>query len=344
MIRSKFMKKERQIEEELKSRLKEQILFLSISAKSYDKGLVSEAKRLALAIRTLFHDTSKSTSLLKHLNKKETILLYDTSLEYEQDNLLPYTGLVTIDIEFSHGKSFAKFHPVLDGNQKAQKKINFKNWWNETIIDNKKGDKLTREDLILFIANQDGGAHVDTVLPKKYENLTRFNSLGIEFSNMEDSYFIDKIELANVRQISHEVLKSLRDEFAEDEFTCFFDYYFNNKEELDSIIEAVENIYEYKPRIDIQNTGNALNIDSIKIYIKTSETVKRWIDFIQSLNIEIGPMGNISRDIEMISKTNIKSINELDELLKNSETWAKKYLEEFFHNTFGHSINSGECL
>ena len=54
----------RQTEEELKSHLKEQIQFLLKSAQSYDEGFTSEAKRLAVVIRVLLHDTKKSKSLL----------------------------------------------------------------------------------------------------------------------------------------------------------------------------------------------------------------------------------------------------------------------------------------
>jgi len=53
-----------QTEEELRDQLKDQIHFLIESSNAYDSGSASEAKRLAVAIRILVHDTDISRSLL----------------------------------------------------------------------------------------------------------------------------------------------------------------------------------------------------------------------------------------------------------------------------------------
>jgi len=37
---------------------------------------------------------------------------------------------------------------------------------------------FTRKDIICFVANQDGGAHVDMKLDGKYAELRKLNSLG----------------------------------------------------------------------------------------------------------------------------------------------------------------------
>ena len=79
-----------------------------------------------------------------------------------------------------------------------------------------KGNKLTRRNLVLAVSNKDGGAHVDRRLDKDYADITRFNSLGWRFvQNGNKRHFATHPELASVRQISHEVLKSLKDEFPE---------------------------------------------------------------------------------------------------------------------------------
>ena len=59
----------RQTLDDLNSHLKEQIQFLLKSCQSYDEGFFSEAKRLAVVIRVLLHDTKDSYSLLTLLNK-----------------------------------------------------------------------------------------------------------------------------------------------------------------------------------------------------------------------------------------------------------------------------------
>src|SRR5215210_4761385 len=48
--------------------LKKQLGFLRRSCQWYDNGEVDEAIRIAVPIRTIIHDTSRSTSLLTHLN------------------------------------------------------------------------------------------------------------------------------------------------------------------------------------------------------------------------------------------------------------------------------------
>lgn len=204
-----------QTEEELKKHLKEQIQFLLRSSQSYDEGFTSEAKRLAVIIRVLLHDTQKSTSLLTLLQEKD-ISLYDTSVDYDPGNLVPTLGLIMIQV----GKDIGYIPPLDNGSPRryAKGKIPFDDWWNKIVIVDNKGNKLTRKDLILAVSNKDGGAHIDPKLDKAYADLTRFNSLGWEF-------IVDGVkkesstgpEIASIRQISHEVLKSLKDEFPD----CF---------------------------------------------------------------------------------------------------------------------------
>lgn len=70
---------------------------------------------------------------------------------------------------------------------------------------------LTRKELILSVANKDGGAHIDAVLDEKYGSLSRKNSLGWMFSKgPEQQGALRAPEKAAVRQIAHEVLKTFK--------------------------------------------------------------------------------------------------------------------------------------
>jgi hypothetical protein len=72
---------------------------------------------------------------------------------------------------------------------------------------------------------KDGGAHVDSKLDEAYYALSRSNSLGWKYiKNGVEKDFATRPELASMRQISYEVLKSLKDEFPE---------YFNQFDEQD---------------------------------------------------------------------------------------------------------------
>ena len=211
--------KYKQTKEELKSYLKEQIEFLKRSNRAYDEGCTSEAKRLAVAIRVLLHDTQNSISLLTLLKKKD-ILFYDTSLDYDPNNFPSTMGPIMMKFTITKtGQKNAEYVPPLDDGPTTRYikgKITFEKWWNKIVFVDIKGKKLTRKDLVLAVANKDGGAHVDHELDKDYANITRFHSLGFVFiQDGNKRHFATHPELAGVCQISHEVLKSLKDEFPE---------------------------------------------------------------------------------------------------------------------------------
>ena len=203
-----------QTEDELKSHLVEQVEFLKNSSKSYDNGFLSEAKRLAVVIRVFLHDTNQSISLMTLL-KKKNILFYDTALDYNPKNLMPTMGLIVIKM----GPNGGEYVPPLDDGapERYQKgKIPFEKWWNKIVFVDKSGTKLTRKELVLAVSNKDGGAHIDPKLNKAYADLTRFNSLGWKFvKNGVEQEVITPPELVSIRQIAHEVLKTLKDEFPE---------------------------------------------------------------------------------------------------------------------------------
>lgn len=84
---------------------------LALSCDAYDQGYNGEAKRLALAVRVLVHDTGNSTSLLTHLGKKD-IRFYATPTWPESGgrNLLPNNSLIAVMIR--GGKGIAPAHRV----------------------------------------------------------------------------------------------------------------------------------------------------------------------------------------------------------------------------------------
>lgn len=201
-----------QSEEEFKEHLREQIEFLQRSSISYDQGYSSEAKRLAVVIRVLLHDTSSSTSLLSLLGKKD-IAIYDTSLDYNPANLMTMSGLTMMRL----GPSGAEYVPPLDDGppmRYLKGKVPFKQWWDKVVIVDSSHLTMSRKELVLSLSNKDGGAHIDPKLNGAYAQLSRNNSLGWQFIDQEgNSTPMNGAELASIRQISHELLKSLRDEF-----------------------------------------------------------------------------------------------------------------------------------
>jgi hypothetical protein len=72
------------------------------------------------------------------------------------------------------------------------------------------GHTISRKDLITTMADQDGGAHIDRSVNKEYADLSKGDSLKrMYFKNGKHWCNMQGAELASVRQIAHEVLKTL---------------------------------------------------------------------------------------------------------------------------------------
>lgn len=98
---------------------------------------------------------------------------------------------------------------------KSKGQLFFPQWWNKIVIVDKHKHKFTRRDLILALANQDGGAHVDPKLDKEYQLLSRENSMGWIYSDESTESALMSVELASVRQIAHEIIMTFRRKYAE---------------------------------------------------------------------------------------------------------------------------------
>ncbi len=196
----------RQSLEELQQHLKDTVQALELSVRAFDEGFDGEAKRLAAAIRVLVHDTSYSKSLLDQLEQK-IIPFYDTCAPRPNHNYITYSGLTATDIT----PQSATYIALLDNlpPDHSPHWVSFDAWWNRIVFIDQKGSETSRKDLILSIANKDGGTHVDPVLDEKYANLSRHNALGWRFSNATSDVPLEGPEKAATRQIAHEVLKSL---------------------------------------------------------------------------------------------------------------------------------------
>jgi len=209
------MRVERQTDD-LILQLKEQVYFLMTSARLFDEGNEVEYKKLTVPIRTIVYDTGNMTSLLKQLGKKE-ILFLDTASAFNPTNLAPSNCLTIMKLSTSSGCEYVA--PL--GNlspARANKKIPFDQWWQKNIIckDNQ-ANTFTRSDLVLNVAQTDGGVHIDPKLKADYVALAKENSMGWTWASSRIQGGIE-MSLGNpvppsIRQIAYELLVTLRDEF-----------------------------------------------------------------------------------------------------------------------------------
>ncbi len=192
---------------ELEAHLEEQLQFLEASAASYDAGFDGEAKRLAVTLRVLLHHFRSSKALLEQLGLLASIKFFDSAPPNPVGNISTYSGLLIT----AHLKDGARYLPLLDDHQMGPGEwVPFSSWWSCTVfVDNKKR-RIDRKDLVLSVADQDGGTHVDPALDQTYASLTRFNSMGWVLRKGDTERPMGPPHLAAVRQVTHEVLKTLR--------------------------------------------------------------------------------------------------------------------------------------
>ena len=184
--------------DDLEELLQDQLEALKASSREYDNGIDWEAKRLSAGLRIILHDTASSISLLKQLQRKG-ILFLNTNPKGNFFEGRPITGFVKLG---SDGKAYPSLDSAIPGS--FHRWSTFDEWWDEIVLPDPKYNH-SRKDIVLGIANKDGGAHIDPELTEKYRLLSREGSLGVKLNGVP----LKNPHYAVVRQIAHEVLRSL---------------------------------------------------------------------------------------------------------------------------------------
>lgn len=198
---------------ELINSLNTSLNLLKTFSKNFDIGDISMALPMATQARVLLHQTSKSQSLFHQLSLDNIIKMWDSSQSsFTPANLLTSFSLLKVSI---NGKDKNEYLPLgsrnqfnknidMDGNIIPEFFFPLENWWN-MIVFSDNNIHLTRRDIIIYIANKDGGTHVD-----KYIYDTD------DFKNASILRWLDQFENApsgnplylTMRQIIEEILIS----------------------------------------------------------------------------------------------------------------------------------------
>lgn len=187
---------------ELQAHLTEQLGFLEASASSFDSGFEGEAKRLALTMRVLLHQTRQSHSLLNQLGMTNQQFV-NTADDITPGNLVADTPLVGIMGGNERYVAFRDSAPPV-----SKPLLPFEDWWNAVVVSDGSA-KFSRRELVLTSANKDGGGHVDPVLDVQYRALKE-HAVGWSYEKDGMSAILGGVETASLRQIAHEVLKTLK--------------------------------------------------------------------------------------------------------------------------------------
>lgn len=200
--------------------LREQWSFLETSARLYDQGEYHEAKRLAATVRLFCHDTAASHALLAQLGVLKRLKFIDTNSMGETTERfaeVPRDRGVRYVTVFESGLAPAGGYPTglvaPRGRATRYEPKNFKVWWNADALRDTPVSVLTRRDIVLMLANTDGGAHVDPVLEHRYDALSRNNGLGtFGYRTAEgvETVIDTNPALPIMRQMAFELMETLR--------------------------------------------------------------------------------------------------------------------------------------
>lgn len=196
----------------LQKKLEEQIELLEKLCDAYDQddGYLF-AYSMATSLRLILHDYGKKkSSLLRKIGIKKSTQYYNPALITDLASQPSVKGSACSLISYSIGKSSNKkqVYPILDGMKGEAIYSAFDDYWGHTILIDGEGNTLSRGEVIINVTNKDGGAHVQDDLPVKFKKLVKENSMKVFSGKNEEMSPIDNIELAIIRQISHEVIKS----------------------------------------------------------------------------------------------------------------------------------------
>lgn len=193
-------------QEELAKHLTEQIGFLQSSAKLYDLGNETEAKRMAVTLRVLLHDTKASSSLLGQMHLKRKMQFVSTAQKYDPTNLLSQQCL----IKFELGGNTARYVPLFE-NDDRYRLLSFPDWSGEIVFSDRKKNLYRRKQVLQLLANQDGGAHVDPEISDDLAVMKTNDLTGWTVTRPDgtESPLDNDAVYATMRQMTFEVLQSL---------------------------------------------------------------------------------------------------------------------------------------
>lgn len=184
---------------DLDAHLYEQIGALQRSVQLFDDGYHLEARRIAVILRILLH-SRKYPSLLKQMDRDEMDFV-DSAPPFDPKNLIAFHGLVSL----SFSKWEVSYTAKLDTDSPFAL-TPFAKWWKAIVFADRQDWQMSRADVVLTAADQDGGAHVDGALNADYAALRHENALGW-LTDHGIPPTGDPVYAA-IRQIAHEVLKT----------------------------------------------------------------------------------------------------------------------------------------
>ena len=185
--------------------------FLRNSMLIFDTGAWAEAKRLAVTTRMLVHNPneSKSKSLLHLLGISERVKFL--SFGCVQNTPGSFEALLTCRVEtLPNGIQVSKL-PLGEENVHHENTamLNFEDWWKEPVIKDASGRISSRKDIVLLLANREGGAHADRISSKEQATASGENFGWSAIYDGEEFPIYIAPHIPTMRTIAQEIYMSL---------------------------------------------------------------------------------------------------------------------------------------
>jgi len=148
--------------------LREQLSFLRNYCDRWDNGEWQYAKPIANSVRLLFHDKGRTVSIVTQFGARSTIRLLDF-VPWGNDE---HTVLFLDPLLF-----LGTGANLVPGPITAPRLVSVDEWWHEIVCALSAG-RFTREDIVLTVAEKDGGTHLDGRLPPDYKKLAAPGASG----------------------------------------------------------------------------------------------------------------------------------------------------------------------
>lgn len=209
------MPKVPQTRHELLEQLLENLNWLRSAATTFDAGDLSQAKLLAIYVRTLMRDgegRSRSKSLVTQLGFGPNMVMISTARHFDVRNIMGNEARLCI-VQISDARASWRAHCQSQGDNHS-KQLFFRQWWSEQVV-NAPGVSMTRREIVGLLADNLGGVHSDPEIQATHAHLIRNNPIAIDVQiNGAERVRLSRVELFSMRQIAHEALISIERKLA----------------------------------------------------------------------------------------------------------------------------------
>lgn len=165
---------------------------------------------MATAVRVLVHDTGASHSLLGQLAVKDQLGFIDSTppgLPADHQGGGFRLGLCMIKMDADS----VEYVPTLCPVAANAPRLTFDEWWTgQPILRDGNGVIYCRRQMMHWLANKDGGAHIDSSPTATYRSLSREGAMG--WSRGTGPPAVDSPVPSCMRQISEELRLTIREQ------------------------------------------------------------------------------------------------------------------------------------